>query len=303
MTAVAVATLTGPFRGESGASTYGKHIKYAGMRTLLASVTIRQLQAVSPSTRSVYTDFAKQQRLPVVEANVGNDTFGFWLGEKSANKVLLWLHGGGYVSNAAPGYMHLLWNLISAAKDEGAELAVFFLEYTTTPEAQYPEQLTQAADALYYLTETDGRSPSSILLGGDSAGGNMALALLSHLSHPQPNVNPLHLKEDLRGAIILSPWVTFDQDSASMKSNAQKDVVERVALKTWSDSFMGNARRDSYNDPKSAPSSWWKGLKVSDICLMAGRDEIFVDDIKALSETMKVSIISCSPHRIAANKT
>jgi acetyl esterase/lipase len=185
--------------------------------------------------------------------------------------------------------MHLLWNLISAAQDDGKELAVFFLGYKITPEAQYPEQLKQAASALHYLTESEGRSPSDILLGGDSAGGNLALALLSHTSHPHAAVEPLRHDRDLRGTIILSPWVTFEQDSTSMRTNSQKDVVDAVALKTWSDSFMNNAKNDYYTDPKSAPASWWDGLKVGDICLMAGRDELFVDDIEALAETMKVS--------------
>jgi hypothetical protein len=97
VTAVIVATFTGPFRGNSGASTYGRHVKYAGMRAMLRDVTIRQLQALAPSTRSTYTDFAKMQGLPVVEAEVRDGVFGFWLGDKNAKTVLLWLHGGGYV--------------------------------------------------------------------------------------------------------------------------------------------------------------------------------------------------------------
>jgi hypothetical protein len=63
-----------------------------------------------------------------------------------------------------------------------------------------------------------------------------------------------------------------------------------VALKNWSDAFTGHAKKDCYNDPKSAPSSWWQDLRVDDVCIMADRDEVFVDDIEELAQTMKVSL-------------
>lgn len=39
-----------------------------------------------------------------------------------------------------------------------------------------------------------------------------------------------------------------------MGTNAQKDCLDLVALKTQADAFMGDAKKDFYNDPKSAPS-------------------------------------------------
>jgi acetyl esterase/lipase len=124
------------------------------------------------------------------------------------------------------------------------------------------------------------------VLAGDSAGGNMCLAVLSHLSHPQPSVPPLDLSEPLFGAALISPWVTFSQSSSSFTSNLYKDMLPPEALKTWSDAFQGSAPADPFNQPLTAPAGWWKDLKVSEILLTGGSDELFVDDIKEFGEIL-----------------
>lgn len=51
---------------------------------------------------------------------------------------------------------------------------------------------------------------------------------------------------------------------------------------------MGTSKRDNYNHPIDAPAAWWKGAKVDKIALVAGSNEVFVDDIRTLVETIKV---------------
>lgn len=132
--------------------------------------------------------------------------------------------------------------------------------------------------------------PIKILVGGDSAGGNLGLALLGHLSHPHPEVQALSLSDNLRGVLLVSPWATFDQSAASFTTNLKKDGLTPSALKAWSDSFMGTSPPDNYNTPRDAPPDWWRGLKVSgkDLAIIGGGDEILVDDIRAVAENIKV---------------
>lgn len=47
----------------------------------------------------------------------------------------------------------------------------------------------------------------------------------------------------------MSPWVTFDDTSASMKENAHKDYANQAYLK---ESSIGSAETDEYNVPLSA---------------------------------------------------
>ena len=79
-----------------------------------------------------------------------------------------------------------------------------------------------------------------IFIAGDSAGGNMAFSLMSHLLHPHAEVtNKISMDEPLAGAILISPWVKFPPDDDSIKRNATSDMVTPDAAKRWSSLFMG----------------------------------------------------------------
>lgn len=100
--------------------------------------------------------------------------------------------------------MPLVLEAARAAKCE----KVVFLEYTLTLRMQYPGQLVQAAYALKALMER-GMKPEHIIVGGDSAGGNLVLALLAHLKKPlleAPVVDGFGEGGKVRGVVLLSPW-------------------------------------------------------------------------------------------------
>ena len=54
---------------------------------------------------------------------------------------------------------------------------------------------------------------------------------------------------------------------------------------------MGTAIRDNYNSPLDAPVDWWSTLPASRILLVAGADELFVDDIVEFAHKLSV----CNP--------
>lgn len=92
-----------------------------------------------------------------------------WIGPKNASKVLLYFHGGGYVSGASPG--HVSWAAdLQKTCSEHTSFSVVFVAYTlaTPTGGRYPIQLQEAAEALYWLTETNGKKPSDIIVGGVS---------------------------------------------------------------------------------------------------------------------------------------
>lgn len=70
--------------------------------------------------------------------------------------------------------------------------------------AAFPAQLQDAVTALTYLVRTCELPPSRIVLSGDSAGGNLALALLRYLAEYGDAVG---LPGDLKAALLWSPWV------------------------------------------------------------------------------------------------
>ncbi|KAL5048546.1 hypothetical protein BDW71DRAFT_195852 [Aspergillus fruticulosus] len=215
---------------------------------------------------------AKTIRLP-------DGTKAHWLGDPTAEKVLLFFHGGGYLLFAVEGHFQLLHESLRAVEQQGGKLGVLLLEYDVSLQAPYPRQLQQASALLQYALMALEKKPEQIILAGDSAGGNLALALISHILHPHPQVNAVTLSGDLAGVALLSPWVTFETSSESMKSNQHRDALAIPALNKWASLFKSSAPSDPYLEPLSAPEGWWQGLPAKKILVLAGANELFVDDI------------------------
>ena len=169
-------------------------------------------------------------------------------------------------------------------------LLLLLLAYTLAPYAVYPTQLIQGVSLLRHLTQTLGLKPQNIMIGGDSAGANLTLGIMSHLSHPHPSVAPLELEQPLRGIVLLAPWTSFASEGwESVKFNKDKDLVTPEVADAWSSSFLGGKPRDQYNEPITADAEWWRDLKAEEILVVGGGDEILLDSIKTFAGKVKVS--------------
>ncbi|CAI4211268.1 unnamed protein product [Parascedosporium putredinis] len=131
------------------------------------------------------------------------------------------------------------------------------------------------------------RAEGTIIIGGDSAGANLALGLLSHLLHPNPLLDPARGTGSFKGVALLSPLVTFDLTAPSIKKNEGKDVLERSTLKRWADNYLAGTAQDAYNAPLGAEAGWWEDMPTEALCVVAGEDEMFIDDIRAFVEKLK----------------
>jgi epsilon-lactone hydrolase len=123
---------------------------------------------------------------------------GEWIRLKaceSRERVLLYLHGGGYVSCSPQTH-----RAITTALARRLKCPVFALDYRLAPEHPFPAAVDDAAAAFAWLTES-GLAPEKIALAGDSAGGGLALATIVRLRA---------LGRALPAcAVGLSPWVNL----------------------------------------------------------------------------------------------
>jgi hypothetical protein len=263
-----------------------------------------------------------------------HDTEGYWLGKKDAKDVLVFFHGmynsisspspiylgrvtkpryiprttrkliqtlqphigGGFVLPATPAHFEFWLDLLKVANENGHDIAVFFPRYTQSPYSTYPTQLRQATGALRYILNETGRSPANVVVGGDSAGGNLAMAVLLHLSHPHPEIDPISLSTPLAGVFGLAPWVNFTTDWPSFKDNAYKDLITERALNEWSASYNPGKEHDAWSEPDRAPAEWWADAKTERILLLAGSDELLLSPIESFAKKVKVflSVFSSS---------
>ncbi len=124
--------------------------------------------------------------------------------------AILYIHGGGWVGGVPANHRALTWRL---ADQIGA--TVYAIDYRLAPEHPFPAGLDDCVAAYKALLET--HAPAQILIGGDSAGGNLTLATalkLKQLGLPQP-----------AGLICLSPATELGAPLPSHASNGRSDAM------------------------------------------------------------------------------
>ena len=249
---------------------------------------------ILPTFVNTYKDWcAKHKLLPIIDDIPNTDVQGFWIGNKgSAKYAMVYFHGGGFVMPGTTQHVEMLQRFMEWSN---GDLVIFCPCYSLAPDAVYPTQLGQAVESLRYVLSLPSRSPETTLLGGDSAGGNLVLAVLSHISgHPHPQystVKPFDMDSPLRGALAIGPWVSSDGTKfKSITEFHNVDVVTSGCANYWKNMYKGegkNTADDNYIVPELAPSSWWSGLKTSNIIITAGGVEIFRDCIVVVAERIK----------------
>tara|TARA_S200000501_G_scaffold14090_1_gene12470 strand:- start:586 stop:1554 length:969 start_codon:yes stop_codon:yes gene_type:complete len=128
-------------------------------------------------------------------------------------RILLYFHGGGFSFCSPESH----YSLVSYLADI-TEMTVFVPDYRLGPENKFPAQLEDGLKSYLFLLNNMKYSSSQIAIGGDSAGGNLALTTL------------LKLKEknfELPACLaLLSPWA----DPTSSGSSYTIEMADRDIL-------------------------------------------------------------------------
>jgi len=248
-------------------------------------------RSIAGTSESNYLAWCKAKHLTPRTVNLTDiDTKAFWLGDADAENVVIYFHGGkstqteqtvlnpgtkwlllsgGYAMPASDGHFVFLTSLLTKAGAAGKSVAVLVLQYDLAPGGRYPRQLIQAVELLRHTTTTLGKSPSHIMLMGDSAGGNLIFGVLSHLMHPHPSIQPLKLAEPLRGALLSSPVCALNTDNPKFRTQEVQDPASAGTIRVWLKNLLGSSKPDAWNEPLNADVSWWKDLpKVVDKVLV-----------------------------------
>ena len=191
-----------------------------------------------------------------------------------------------------PGHLDFCWQAKETLHREGIKVAVLLVQYTLSPQAVYPEQLKQCVEAVRYVVEDRRRSPSNLLLAGDSAGAALVLGVLAHIIHPHRSITRLIIKERFRGLLLISPWGDFKTNSGSWRRNIDKDMCASQTLESWSEAYLGGKTSDSYTEPCNADSDWWRGLQARRVMVTAGAEEVLVDSVNRSGKESKGRSIS-----------
>ncbi|KAL6882437.1 alpha/beta-hydrolase [Trichoderma longibrachiatum] len=268
----------------------------AGVRVLLGTFTARDVQTLLPSTEEVYRAWMRQKKRLVenpalkdrlrcdIQPLPEGDSSILWVGNRhKARKVVLYLHGGGYVMPSQPGHFECVWNsFVLSGIESDTEVAVAFLQYSLAPAAKAPVQLRQAASALSETLKA-GFEPRDIVVGGDSAGGNVAMQLLHHILEPHAEASRISLTEPLSAAFLASPWLSCDVCSPSFLEHDGNDMLSIAIMR----SLAADAGNSEDRIVSNEGSSWAEPLECRRLHITVGEREILADQGKALAKTIE----------------
>ncbi len=255
---------------------------------ILGVLSTRQLRFVAPATTGDKVRAHCAASGLSLESVLLTDTDGFppaalhFIGglSRDAGPVLLYFHGGGYI---AP----LKTITLAPRAADAARATLVVLEYTLAPECAYPGQLAQAGAALRHLLQH--RNHADIVVAGESAGGNLTLALLTHLQTPRNGITALPAASEdgwgkLRGVVAISPRTKNGTSSPSFAVNKWKDTMGSQSMaavrKYW------KPVDEVWAGPDKADREVWRDLAAQRVLLVAGGDEVYRDDIVHTAQTM-----------------
>lgn len=160
----------------------------------------------------------------------------------------------------------------------GVRAQILSVDYDLAPEARYPVALGQVRAAYEFVLGLG----HPVVLMGDSAGGNLGLALLRDVAMGETTRWPVC-------ASFISPWVRLDTGSKSMMRNERFDCLSRGVLDGWAEAYCGKAEASpvqALTDPALWVEGWKEMLPVATL-IMAGELEMFLDDIRGMARSIE----------------
>jgi monoterpene epsilon-lactone hydrolase len=187
--------------------------------------------------------------------------------EGAEDRVLLCMHGGGFVSGSIYSHRKLFGHL---AKATGARALIF--DYRLAPEHTHPAQVDDAT-AVYEWLLDQGTDADRIAFAGDSCGGG--LSITTQLRARERGL-PLPA-----AALPFSPWVDMEAIGESYGTNAEKDAFFSADfVRSLAGIYLGEG---DPGDPLANPL--YADLSgLGPIYIQVGGDEVLLDDAYRLEE-------------------
>jgi epsilon-lactone hydrolase len=190
----------------------------------------------------------------------------------AADRVILYLHGGGYVLGSINTHRAMISRIARASNSRA--LAI---DYRLAPEHPFPAAVEDAT-AAYKCLLAQGYKPNKIVIAGDSAGGGLTLAALLAIRDagiPMP-----------AAAVPISPWTDLEGTGESVRTRAARDVM------VTQENLAGSAKQYyGTHDPKdplvSPVHANFRGLPP--MLIHVGDAEILLDDSTRVAKSAKAA--------------
>lgn len=256
------------------------------MRTTRERIASEPPLTLTPENRARFAEFmviTPSANVAYEAAELGG-VRGWWARPRpyDAHSAILHLHGGGYVIGSAACQRSFASQIAARAG-----IPAFVVDYRLAPEHPFPAALDDAEAAFNALAAA---GYERIALVGDSAGGGLALAMIT--------ATHIHCDPHIAGAVLFSPWTDLALTGDSMRTRADVDpLLSREWLDTAASLYLGSRdRRDPQVSPLYADLS---GLPPT--LVHVGDDEVLLDDSTRLGDHVELHVWQGMLHVFSAD--
>ena len=188
----------------------------------------------------------------------------------SEDRVVMYLHGGGYMIGSMRTHRSPL-----AYLSRVSDSRVLGLNYRLAPEHPFPAAVEDSVAGYRWLL-SQGVSPQRIVIGGDSCGGGLTIATLVALKYfgdPLP-----------AGGISHSGWTDLAHTGESFVTKAEADpLLDKDMLEGMAAAYLGDRPRTT---PLASP--YYADLSgLPPLLVQVGTAEVLLDDSLRLAEKAK----------------
>jgi monoterpene epsilon-lactone hydrolase len=190
----------------------------------------------------------------------------------TADTVILYLHGGGYVIGSINTHRAMVSRIARASNARALSI-----DYRLAPEHPFPAALEDAIASYRWLL-AQGYKPGKIVICGDSAGGGLTLAALLAI-RDAGLLMPA-------GAVPISPWTDLEGTGESVRTRAARDVM--VTQENLAHSAKQYYGTHDPKDPLVSPvHANFRGLPP--MLIHVGDAEILLDDATRVAKSAKAA--------------
>jgi acetyl esterase/lipase len=206
--------------------------------------------------------------------------------------VLAFIHGGAFVAGSARQYQATYAVWLRRLRARGVDARIFSVSYPLAPEHRYPAARDVIEKDMAWLLG-GACGDDAIVIGGDSAGANLALSALAHMR----DTGRLPRAPD--GLLLVSPCVDLSdgcvfarRDAEALRSGAL-DYLPRCKIGGALPHLYAADRSDPYVSPGLLPSL--AGLAAREVLLISGGAELMVPDIRLFAKKLLAAAAGQAP--------
>ena len=222
---------------------------------------------------------AEPRGVDYIEGDAAGTPVMWVIPKDSANdRVILYAHGGGFVSGSIYTHRKMVGHLAKAAKCK----ALLF-DYPYAHEHKHPKQLDVTV-GVYRWALGQGLKPQHLAIGGDSCGAVLSIGLMQRIRAerlPMP-----------AAVMLISGWFDLTVSAPSFETNRDKDALfSKFSVEMLAANYLGGKTdpRDPYASPLHANLAGFPPMY-----LQAGGDETLVDESRMFADKARAAGVEVS---------